>query len=168
MVPTPDDQTLIIGTQLRSARESIGLSLEEAAASLNLSTAILAEWEDGRSEPPVEVLWQMSDLYRRAVDYFLKTTAEAPVQSAFRITNVRQLPDLGPEHRQVLIKFQELCRVQTELEEMLGVLRAPRVERVYVSVLASGLAEQQRAIFDLGSRPIHQLRTLLEEAGIKW
>ena len=60
MVPTPDDQTLIIGTQLRSARESIGLSLEEAAASLALSTAILAEWEGGRSEPPVEVLWQMS------------------------------------------------------------------------------------------------------------
>ena len=167
MVPTPDDQTLIIGTQLRSARESIGLSLEEAAASLNLSTAILAEWEDGTSEPPVEVLWQMSDLYRRAVDYFLKTTAAVSVQSAFRITNVHRLPDLEQRHRQVLIKFEELCRIQSELEGLLGVAEPPGVKKIREPISAPKLAEQQRVHFHLGTKPIGDLRSLLEKMGIK-
>ena len=166
MVPTPDEQTLIIGSQLHSARESMGLSLA-AAAALNLSTETLTEWEEGGSEPTVDDLWQISDLYGRSVDYFLKAVAEAPLKSAFRVTNVRQLPDLAQRHRQVLVKFQELCRAQAELEDMLGVLEPPRIEKVHVSMAASELAEQQRSIFDLGIKPIRQLRAILEGAGVK-
>lgn len=167
IVPAPDDQTLIIGSQLRFARESMGLSLADAASSLGLIYETLAGWEEGKSEPSVDALLQMSELYRRSLDYFLRPVGGAPIESAFRVTNARQLPDLGPEHRQVLVEFEELCRSQCELEEMLGVVVPPEIEKISAAVAPTDLARQQRARFDLGMKPVPHLRALLEGARVK-
>lgn len=166
-VPAPDEQTLIIGSQLRYARESIGMSLADAAASLGQVYETLVGWEEGKSEPSVDALLQISELYRRSLDYFLRPVAGTPVESAFRVTNVRRLPDLDSEHRQVLVEFEELCRSQHELEEMLGEVFPPEIEKVNSAVSATDLARQQRAHFDLGTKPVPHLRALLEGARVK-
>ena len=167
MTNAAKDERLIIGGQLRSAREAIGLPVEQAAEGLEMSPALLSNWEDERSEPSVEMLWRIAEFYGRDVDYFLKPVAEPAVQSDFRLTNVRALPQMDIADRRVLVKFQELCRAQTELETLLAASQAPSLKKVSPRPAPVELAKHQRKALDLSTQPVNDIRALLARAGVK-
>lgn len=167
MANTTQDQPLIIGNQLRSAREALGLSIEEVFRVLKVEPETVSAWEVGAAEPSIDELWQLADLYGREVDYFLKPVAEAAIESDFRVSNIRTLPQLDITDRRVLVKFQELCRAQTDLERVLGIPTEPALRKVSPPPGPSELARDQRVTLGRPTRPIRDLRELLELAGVK-
>lgn len=157
----------IMGSQLRAAREGIGLSLEEVAEAAQVSSRELAEWESDEVEPPIERVWELAELYCRGVDYFLRRTPAPPPHASFRVARARAKPDLSLEARQVLARFEELCRAQTQLEELLQEPPPPALPTVAQPADAEALAESERIRLDLGDKPIKNLRTVLETQGVR-
>jgi repressor LexA len=60
-----------IGNRLRSAREKAGLTQAEVAEKLKISTGAYGHYETGRSEPNLESLNLLADLFKTTVDTLL-------------------------------------------------------------------------------------------------
>ena len=163
----PERRSPIIPGQLLAARQSIGLSLEEAAKHVQVEPEELARWEKGVAEPSVEQLWELAELYGRATDYFLKRLPPPPARVSFRLRNQRTMRDLPLETRKVLARFQELCRAADDLEELSGTPRVVTVTPVPKEDDPDRLAQRERERLGLGNRPIRDLRALLEKQGVR-
>lgn len=68
-----NNQTYIkqLGERLRKARMKKGLSQKEAAKLLNISPGRLSHYENGRANPPQELLTEMAKHYSVSGDYIL-------------------------------------------------------------------------------------------------
>jgi len=157
----------LVPQQLRTARDALALSRAEVAARVDLDPKELAGWEDGSSEPPVEVLWDLADLYGRSTDYFVRQTPPPLRGVRFRLAQSRQLRDLPLEVRQVLVGFEEYCRAARELEGLIGRYRDVHITKVAQALDAEALATQERVRMGLDEKPIKDLRTLLNEQGVQ-
>ncbi|MFQ5810795.1 MAG: ImmA/IrrE family metallo-endopeptidase, partial [Armatimonadota bacterium] len=160
-------EAAILGGQLRAARESIGLSVAEAAEAVGASPDELVAWESDKAQPPVEGLWELAELYFRSVDYFLRPTPPPPANVSFRVTRAKALRDLSLDARQVLARFEELCRAQTDLERLLGEPAPSPLPSVDGAVDPEALAESERGRLGLADRPISDLRGVLEGDGVR-
>ena len=80
-----EGKVLVIPDQLIKARESLGLQHEEVADALGVDEAELTKWEKGDSEPPLEHLWNLAELYQRSTDYFLRQIPALPEHLSFRL-----------------------------------------------------------------------------------
>ena len=67
-----EDKIVVLKDQLVKARESLGLEHREVADKLGIDEKNLINWEMGKSEPALEVLWNLAELYQRSTDYFLR------------------------------------------------------------------------------------------------
>ena len=65
---------IIIGMRLKTKREEKGISKEEVAKLLDLSSCLIIEsWEDGETSPPdISYLNSLAKFYGVDVDYFIK------------------------------------------------------------------------------------------------
>ncbi|MDE6274911.1 MAG: helix-turn-helix domain-containing protein [Clostridiales bacterium] len=61
-----------IGTKIRDARLSVGLSQEAAAEALGVSRQTISNWETGKTYPDIVSVVKMSDLYAISLDRLLK------------------------------------------------------------------------------------------------
>ena len=61
-----------IARQLRRARESLALSIEDAAGRLSVGERELTAWEEGRARPSVSELQRLAEFYGRSMDFFVK------------------------------------------------------------------------------------------------
>lgn len=163
----------IIGSQLRVARESMALSIEEVASELGLKPLEMKHWETDLEEPSIELLWQLAELYNRSTDFFLKETKPFPQDVAFRLSKHKQLSQLSLESRKVLVLFEELCRAESELENLLGRRHQVNIKRLQNGKDAESLAVNERRRLTLDEEPIpnrakdRDVRTLLTEQGIR-
>lgn len=63
-------------SNLRGERCRLGLSQDELAEKLNVSSASIRQWESGATRPSAANLLVMSDLFGCSVDYLLQRTDE--------------------------------------------------------------------------------------------
>lgn len=161
------NSALIVPDQLRIAREDLALSLDEAAKRLGVPVAQLDRWEKGLEEPSLQHVWQLARLYGRGADYFLKQASRLPDRLNFRVTPVSATRDLPLEVRQVLMRFDELCRAEAELERTLQRGRDVLVEMYTNGRTADDLANSERERLRLRDRPIPDLRGLLTRQGVR-
>ncbi len=68
MSRTPE--ALINAALLVWARESIGLTLDDAAAKLRIASGRLADWEAGASRPSIAQLRKLAGIYKRPLAVF--------------------------------------------------------------------------------------------------
>jgi transcriptional regulator with XRE-family HTH domain len=65
--------TFGIGTKLRTARRSQGLSLRQLASKAEVSASLLSQIENGKANPSVRSLHSIGDALSLSVDYFFPT-----------------------------------------------------------------------------------------------
>lgn len=75
---------------LRWARETLGLSIEEAASKLKISANQLVAWESGEAAPSVAKLRNIADIYKRPIAIFF---LEVPPVDVRPPKDYRRLPD---------------------------------------------------------------------------
>lgn len=159
------EEILVIGSQLQKARETLELTLEEVAKELNTDPKVIFDWEEGVSQPTLEQLENLSKIYGRNVDYFLKRTPNPPQNIQFRTKPGQTLRDLSSEARKVISAFDELCRTALELENLLGKKREIKISHTEIPI--DQCARELRRVFNKGDAPIRELRSLLENLGIR-
>lgn len=158
---------MVMPNQLRSARESLKLDIKEVATALELSDDQLKAWESGTATPTIEQIWQLADFYSRDVDYFLTGALPIPVELSFRFTEDRGIEQLSIENRRLIARFDELCRAQMELEDMLKETRKIEIAKVTDKIEPEELARQERVRLGKDNKPIKDVRGILEKQGIR-
>lgn len=156
----------ILGSQLKRARTSLGLSIPTVSSSIGIDENDLIKWENDESEPSVELLRELARVYHRSTDYFLRITPALPQHINFRLTKQNQLQELPLQTREMIVRFDELCRNETELEKLLGKTRMTRIKREESSLSPEQLSSRVRTLYNLGDKPINDIRKLLLKLGI--
>ncbi len=162
-----EDKALVFKDQLVKARESLGLEHREVADKLGIDEEKLINWENGESEPSLEVLWNLAELYRRSTEYFLRQAPALPEHLSFRLERLKAMQDLPPEVRRVIVHFDELCRAEAELEEALKKPREILIRRITGDYSPQELADKDRKRLGLDGQPIRDLHKLLTSQGIR-
>jgi Zn-dependent peptidase ImmA (M78 family)/DNA-binding XRE family transcriptional regulator len=168
---TSTDTTL--PARLRAARQSAGVTQQQAATALGVSRPLLVSMEKGTREVRPDELVTLASLYKRPVSELVRP--QPPVEAIgaqFRIALTGKAAD---ENLQEVIK--ELERLA---DDFLDLARRSQVElpRRYpaTSPLPSGdlamsaedLALEERRRLGLGDGPVQQLREFLEdEVGVR-
>ena len=63
----------LFGSKLREARTRIGFTQEHVAALLSISRTNITNYELGRTQPDVETMGKLIDLYEISADWLLGT-----------------------------------------------------------------------------------------------
>jgi len=162
-----EDKVLVIPGQLIKARDSLGMRPEEVAGALGVNLEELNNWEKGTSEPQLEYLWNLAELYERSTDYFLLQAPALPEHLSFRLERRKAMQDLPQEVRRVIVRFDELCRAEAEIEQALQKPRKILFEPVTGDYSPQELADKERKRLDLGEQPIKDLRKRLMNQGVR-
>ncbi len=67
-----------LGERLQKSRTILKLSQKEVANSLNVSPAVISNYEKGERTPSVEMLMALARLYHRSTDYLLGFEKDNP------------------------------------------------------------------------------------------
>jgi len=162
-----EDKISVLKDQLVKARESLGLEHREVADKLGIDEENLINWEKGKSEPPLEVLWNLAELYERSTDYFLFQAPALPERLSFRLERRKAMQDLPEEVRRVIVRFDELCRAEAEIEQALQKPRKILFEPVTNDYNPQELADKERRRLGLDDQPIRDLHKLLTSQGVR-
>jgi len=162
-----EGKSLVIPVQLIKARESLGLQPEEVANTLGIDKEELDKWENGDLEPPLEHLWNLAELYERSTDYFLFQAPALPERLSFRLERRKAMQDLPQEVRRVIVRFDELCRAEAEIEQALQKPRKILIEPVTGDYSPQELADKERRRLGLDDQSIRDLHKLLTSQGVR-
>jgi len=162
-----DTKPRVIPTQLEEARKSLALSVDDVASETGITPQAISEWEGGRGEPSIEQLWTLARVYHRATDYFLRHTPGFRERLCFRLTKHKGIGDLPAQTREAIVRFDELCRAETELEGLLGKRTTIDIRRTSTDISPEELAKKERERLQLNGRPIRDLRKTLTKAGAR-
>ena len=104
-----DEEAAEIGQRLRSSREYLGLSQEEAATYMGVSRPAISNIEAGKRKVSAEEMRRFARLYRRPYEYFLGESEEAAddatVGALFRTTR-----ELSEGDREQVLRFALFLR----------------------------------------------------------
>jgi Zn-dependent peptidase ImmA (M78 family)/DNA-binding XRE family transcriptional regulator len=167
-----------LGRRLKAAREQLGLTQAQAAAQLGLSRAALAQIELGMRAPNSLQLARLAEIYQRELGELLADDFDPAGRDAlvalFRSDS--QIAD-DPARAAAVRRCVALAREYTHLEEILGIaaerpsppeydLLPPRTRWDAIQQ-GERLADEERDRLGLGSDPIRDIRTVLEQQGIR-
>ena len=99
-----DEQIKIIANRLREMRDILGVSLDDAAATCDLTNKQYQEIESGKADIPVSILHRMSLKFN--IDLTTLLTGEEPHMHVYTLT--RKEKGIGVE-RQKAYKYQALA-----------------------------------------------------------
>jgi Zn-dependent peptidase ImmA (M78 family)/DNA-binding XRE family transcriptional regulator len=173
-----------VGRRVREAREALGLGQEGLADSVGIARTALSAIEHGKRQVTALELLRFSEALDRPLDFFLRPQEAGALdfQPLLRVAPVtdqrrglerrRGRPpkiDAPVAVRRALVRFEELCRMYLELEEING-LPVPPLPKYpfepsrFMFRDAERLAELLRTGLGLGpTLPATQLRELIEE-----
>lgn len=160
-------KSLIIGSQLKKARELLQLTSEEVALEINVNTQDIVNWEKELSKPNLKQLEGLAKVYGREMDYFLRETPVPPEKIEFRGKPGQSLRDLSKETKLVLARFDELCRTALEFESSLNKKREVKIPHFKDTTPPKIIAQNLRNKFNVGDKPISELRNILENEGVR-
>lgn len=162
-----EDRVEVISDQLVKARNSLGMRPEEVADVLGIDKKELKNWEGGVSQPDLEHLWDLAELYQRSTDYFLRQAPALPQYLSFRLERQKAMQDLPSEVRKVIVRFDELCRAEAEMEQALKKPRQISFKPVVGHYSPQELANKERIRLGLDSQPVRDLYKLLTKQGVR-
>jgi Zn-dependent peptidase ImmA (M78 family)/transcriptional regulator with XRE-family HTH domain len=167
-----------LGRRLKAAREQLDLTQEQVAAELGLSRGALAQIELGMRAPNSLQLARLAEIYQHDLGEFLAEDFDAAARDAlvalFR-SDVQIADD--PARAAAVRRCVNLAREYTHLEEILGIaaerpsppehdLPPPRTRWDAIQQ-GERLADEERDRLGLGTDPIRDIRTVLEQQGIR-
>lgn len=102
-VPRDEEQSEI-GRRVRIARETLGLTQEEAATALGMKRTSVTQMELGKRNITATELVQLAKLYRRSVEWLLGQEADAAVAATalFRATK-----SLSEHDKEQVLRFAQ-------------------------------------------------------------
>ncbi len=147
----------IVGTKIRKLREEMGLTQEDLAKSVGLSSEFISLLELGRRSPSLESLSRISKFLDKKISFFILDKRES-------LDSFIEGNRLDSQTRKLLTKFRKFCVDYLELEEMTG--RHTSLAPLYTNVSAEKMAAQERRRLGLGNDPIPNVFFLLEQNGL--
>jgi Zn-dependent peptidase ImmA (M78 family)/DNA-binding XRE family transcriptional regulator len=148
----------IVGRKIRKIREAMGLTQEELAKSVGLSSEFISLLELGRRTPSLESLSRISAFLKKDLSYFTVEKEEA-------FSFLLKAKGLERKGKRVLKRFRRYSEDYLRLEEMTG--RRLDLAPLYTNVTAERMAEQERRRLGLGEEPIRNIFPLLELNGLR-
>ncbi|MBL7210126.1 MAG: ImmA/IrrE family metallo-endopeptidase [Dehalococcoidia bacterium] len=167
MSESESGESVVIGAQLKKARELLQLLPEEVASELNVARKDVLDWEEEQTQPTLKQLEDLGRLYGREIDYFLRETPPPPSKIEFRGRPAQSLGELSRPARVVLARFDELCRTALEFENLLNKERQVKLPHFGESDYPRTAARTMREQLDVGSKPLPNLRQRLETEGLR-
>lgn len=163
-----------LGRRLKSARESMQITQEEAARKVGVSRVALTLIEGGKRPVNTTQLEKLAELYGRRLEDFL-AAGDKSEKIALRFRMAEELMDRVD--RSIFEPVIKLLREYTQLEKLLGLdakyrhpvkYEFPEPASVWDAIKAGQeIAESERQRLLLGGRPIKDIAGLLEIQGIR-
>lgn len=148
----------IVGRKIRKLREEMGLTQEDLAKSVGLSSEFISNLELGRRAPSLESLSNIAAFLKRDISYFM-------VEKEENFALLLSSKDIDKRAKHVLKKFRRYSENYLKLEEMTG--RRLDLAPLYTNVTPERMAEQERGRLGLGEEPIRNIFSLLELNGLR-
>lgn len=150
-----------LGNQLRRARNSLGMTLNDVSRQVGISISTLSDMERGRRQVSSVELFKFSRLYSRPVDFFLKN-----FYSGDSFSLLLRAADDTSISKESIVRFQDLCNNYSFLKDLLkapDVSSPPDYSRRKLSWTdAEDIAEAERSSLGLNGQPIKDICDLLE------
>lgn len=146
-----------MGSKIRKLREEVGLTQEDLAKSVGLSSEFISFLELGKRSPSLESLSRIARFLDKEVSFFILEKKET-------FNTLIRGEGLDVKTRRLMKKFKKYCDEYLELEEMTG--RQSDLAPLYTNIAAEKMAEQERRRLDVGNGPIHNVFFLLEQNGL--
>jgi transcriptional regulator with XRE-family HTH domain/Zn-dependent peptidase ImmA (M78 family) len=147
----------IVGTKIRKLREDMGLTQEELANSVGLSSEFISLLELGRRSPSLESLSRIAKFLDKEISFFILEKTES-------FDTLIKGDTLDGKTKRLLKTFRKYCDDYLWLEEATG--RQSDLAPLYTHVKAERLAIQERGRLFLGKEAIPQVFSLLEQNGL--
>jgi len=148
----------ILGTKLRIERENLGLTQEDLADAIGLSSEFISLLELGKRMPSLESLKSISTFLKKDIAYFIEER-ETSFEKLLREKT------LTSRAKKSLKKFKKYCDDYLGLEEMLG--RRLALAPAYSHTNPEELALEERRRLGLGDAPIRNIFLLVEGNGLR-
>jgi len=148
----------IVGAKIRALREELGLTQEELAGSVGLSSEFISLLELGKRDPSLDSLSSLARFFKKDLSFFL---AEVPDDLELFLKK----KETAPETRRLLRRFGKYCKDYLRLEEMAE--RTLRQAPLYSSLSAVKMAAEERRRLGLGLEPVPDMVALAERNGLR-
>jgi transcriptional regulator with XRE-family HTH domain len=147
----------ILGAKIRKLREQTGLTQEDLAKSVGLSSEFISQLELGKRSPSLDSLSRIARFLEKDISYFVAEKEES-------FAALIQSESLEIKTTRLFKKFRKFCNFYLELEDMTG--RQSDLAPLYTNITAEKMAEQERRRLDLGNASISDIFSLLEQNGL--
>jgi Zn-dependent peptidase ImmA (M78 family)/DNA-binding XRE family transcriptional regulator len=148
----------ILGIKLRIERENLGLTQEDLAKAVGLSSEFISLLELGKRMPSLDSLKSIAEFLKKDVSYFMRER-----ENAFE--RLYSQKTLGSEAKSELKKFKKYCLDYLKLEETAG--RRLELAPAYSHINPERLAMEERRRLGLGISPIRNIFLLVEMNGLR-
>ncbi len=105
-----DDGYATMGARLREAREFVGHSQEAVAEALGIPRASVSAIESGRRKVSSLELREFSRIYKRPIDWFYGSDADAVDEDATVTALFRATSNLRQEDKEQVLRFAEFLK----------------------------------------------------------
>ena len=150
----------LIGDQLRFARNSINLTLQDVSNQLGLAVSTLSDMERGKRQVNSLELFKLSKLYCRPIDFFIR----GQISSSFSL--LLRAVDETSISKESIVKFQSLCTNYSLLKNLMkspDTSSPPDYSKPNLGLAnAEEIAEVERSSLGLNGQPIKDVSDLLE------
>jgi Zn-dependent peptidase ImmA (M78 family)/DNA-binding XRE family transcriptional regulator len=151
-----------IGSKLRKARESLGLSQGAFGRALGLSSEYISLLEAGKRTPSFATLQKLAGFLNRDIGFFFYEKA-APLDTFTLLFRAEAVDDRAREELQ---KFRRYCDDYLRLEAATN--RRLALAPLYApTISAERMAEEERRRLGLGEEPIRDTFALCEANGCR-
>jgi transcriptional regulator with XRE-family HTH domain len=106
----PEQTPADIGARLKSARETLGITQEDAAAALSIQRTSVSAMEKGSRNVSATELARLASLYRRSVEWLLGTET-APATNATAL--FRATENLSENDQEQVLRFAQFLAATT-------------------------------------------------------
>ena len=146
------------GEKIKRAREDLGLTQEELAQAVGLSSEFISNIEIGRRLPSFETLIALVNYLQKDFSYFLEE--KKPI-----FKELLSQKSLSEKEKKEIAEFEKYCQDYLMLEEVTG----RRLETAPLSYSTSPeiLAKEERRRLGLLSEPVRDIFNLIEINGLR-
>lgn len=148
----------ILGIKLRIERESLGITQEELAKAVGLSSEFISLLELGKRMPSLDSLKSIAEFLKKDLSYFLRER-ETAFERLFSQKPIKS------EIKSALKKFEKYCDDYIKVEETAG--RRLELAPAYSHISPERLARDERGRLGLGDSPIRDIFLLVEMNGMR-
>lgn len=160
-----------MGERVRLARTARGLSQEDLARKVDLTRPAISQIESGKRGIDSVELVAISKALQKPLEFFLEDSPDEETQFSILF----RADEISETDRVIVEDFRDLCRSYSHLEHLLQLEAKIDIPTWSCSAtsqraaIAEGerIAKDTRNVLSLGSDPISNLSSLLENRGIR-